>query len=79
MPTNGLQVTLQPPDGDQFTLEAGFTLATGDNGGHLYSGFNGFWIEVVDDPDDTHRVADFGWPDGQRQHTITRVVPIIIS
>jgi len=79
MPTSGLRVTLQPPDGDPFTLDAGLTLATGDHGGHLYSGFNGFWIEVVDNPDSTHRVADFGWPDGQREHTITNLVPIIVS
>ncbi|GAA1964704.1 hypothetical protein [Catenulispora subtropica] len=70
MSLHGLRVTLQPPDGTPFVEDAILTLATGSNGGQVYSGNGGFWIEVIDDADGTHRVVDFGWPDGKREHTI---------
>ena len=80
MSLHGLRVTLQPPDGAPFVEDAILTLATGANGGEIYSGNGGFWIEVVDDPDADGglRVADFGWADGQRDHTIVDQVPITL-
>jgi hypothetical protein len=75
---HGLRVTLQPPDGTPFVEDAILTLATGANGGQVYSGNNGFWIEVVDATDGTDQVADFGWEDGKRGHTVVSVAPIII-
>lgn len=75
---HGLRVTLQPPDGTPFVEDAILTLATGANGGQVYSGNSGFWIEIVDADDGTHRVADFGWPDGQRGHTIVDQVPVVL-
>lgn len=76
---HGIRATLQPPDGAEFTEDAILTLATGTDGGQLYSGSGGFWVEVVGDPNGTHRVAGFGWSDGERGHTITRVVPVLID
>ncbi|MEY9929223.1 hypothetical protein ABH926_003863 [Catenulispora sp. GP43] len=78
MRMHGLRVTLQPPDGTPFVEDAILTLATGVNGGQLYSGNNGFWIEVVDAADGTHDVAGFGWQDGKRGHTIVETAPIIL-
>jgi hypothetical protein len=78
MPRNALRVTLQPPDGAPFIDDAFLSLAPGENGGQLYSGTSGFWIEVVDATDGTHRVLDFGWPDGKRGHTIVELVPIVL-
>ncbi len=76
---HGIRATLQPPDGTEFTEDAILTLATGTNGGQLYSGSGGFWVEVVGDPNGPHQVAGFGWPDGERGHTITHVVPVLID
>ncbi|ACU75982.1 hypothetical protein Caci_7153 [Catenulispora acidiphila DSM 44928] len=78
MPIHGLRVTLQPPDGTAFDEDAILSLATGANGGEVYSGNSGFWIEVVDAGDGTQRVADYGWPDGKRGHTIVSQVPVIL-
>ena len=78
MRVHGLRVTLQPPYGTPFVEDAILTLATGVNGGQLYSGNNGFWIEVIDAADGTHRVTDFGWQDGKRGHTIVDQVRIIL-
>lgn len=75
---HGLRVTLQPPDDAPFVEDAILTLATGANGGQVYSGNNGFWIEVVDAADGTQQVADFGWQDGKRGHTIVDHVPILL-
>ena len=74
---HGIRVTLQPPDGEPFSEDTFLTLATGVNGGLLYSGNGGFWIEVVENPDRTHRIAGFGWADGDRGHAIISQVPII--
>lgn len=79
MSMHGLRVTLQPPDGDPFDLNAILTLATGGNGGEVYSSPGGFWIEIVENPDGTHRVADFGWQDGQREHVVIHTAPVTIS
>jgi hypothetical protein len=78
MAMHGLRVTLQPPDGATFIEDAILTLATGVNGGQLYSGNSGFWIEIVDAPDGSHRVAGFGWQDGDRGHTVVDQVPITL-
>lgn len=75
---HGLRVTLQPPDGGPFVEDAILTLATGVNGGQVYSGNGGFWIEIVAGADGTQRVADFGWPDGKREHVIVDQVPIVL-
>lgn len=79
MSMHGLRVTLQPPDGDPFETDAILTLATGPNGGEIYSSPGGFWIEVVDAADGTHRVADFGWQDGKRDHVVIELTSISIS
>lgn len=76
---HGIRVTLQPPDGAEYTEDAILTLATGPNNGQLYSGSGGFWVEVVGDPGGTHSIAGFGWTDGERGHTITEVVPVLID
>jgi hypothetical protein len=79
MSMHGLRVTLKPPDGDAFTLDAILTLATGSHGGQVYSSPGGFWIEVVDEADGSHRVADFSWQDGRRDHEVTEIVPVSIG
>lgn len=76
---HGLRVTLKPPDGDPFDLDAILTLATGNHGGDVYSSLGGFWIEVVEEPGGVHRVMDFGWQDGKRDHVVTEVVPATVS
>lgn len=79
MSIHGLRVTLQPPDEEAYDLDAILTLATGSNGGNVYSSPGGFWIEVVENPDGTHRVADFGWQDGKRGHVVTHTASVSIS
>lgn len=79
MSIHGLRVTLQPPDGDSFDVDAILTLATGGNGGDVYSSPGGFWIEVVEAGDGTQQVADFGWQDGKRGHVVTHTAPVSIS
>jgi hypothetical protein len=76
---HGLRVTLKPPDDDSFTTDAILTMATGQNGGQVYSSPGGFWIEVIEAGDGSQRVADFGWQDGKRDHVVTDVVPVSIS
>jgi hypothetical protein len=78
MSMHGLRVTLQPPDGAPFEEDTILTLATGANGGDVYSGNSGFWIEVVDATDGTQQAADYGWADGKRGHTIVSLVPITL-
>jgi hypothetical protein len=73
---HGIRVTLQPPDDAPFVEDAVLTLATGTHGGDVFSGKNGFWIEVVGAIGDDHRIAGFGWPDGDREHTVTSLEPI---
>lgn len=75
--SNGVRLTLKPPDGEPFTQGAILTLGKGPNGGYMYHGNGGLAVEIIDRPDGSHDVADWGWPDGKRDHVLTSIRPAV--